>query len=319
MIKMKLEQLAIFLDPNTREQTSFESLVARYATKQRVVNLLPNNGEAITQTDEFEETLVTNVLEGKSLRTIYTLILAELVGKTITKEELKKYLDRFNKVLGKIQISDEQTLAKVLSAVGAFRYECENLSLSYQGTFEIPRMVQTELPNTGVYLEIGMGPGENIIKIAQAKYLEYVIGCDISSSMVYRATKAYSTGKFFVGDAQQLPISEETIDVAIICNALDRIPTARSTIAKISKLIKPNGYLVVAQCNPFQNEYADPENGLRFVYVPKKERLESVDEAVEAAELKKVYRNDRPFEWNIMTLLYGQEKLDVNVAIGQKR
>ncbi|MBT4539904.1 class I SAM-dependent methyltransferase [Candidatus Woesearchaeota archaeon] len=310
-------ELEIFRDPEDGELTTFETLVTKYSNEIGVVNLLSGNGEQTIEGENFEDTIVINSLEGRSLRTIYQIIQRELVDNAINKDKLKGYLDRFNEVISRRGINDEKQLAQVLSAIGAFRYECENKALAYQGTFVLPKKVRELLPNQGIYFGIGMGPGDNIITLANEKNLNGVLGCDISSSMVYRAKREYNRGRFFVGDAQDLPLAEESIDVAIICNALDRIPTARTTIDKIGRLVKPGGYLVVAQCNPFQNQFTD--NGLRFVYVPQQQQLNSVDEAIEAAGLNKTYRNDMPFEWNINTLLYGKEKLDVNVAIGQKQ
>ena len=270
---------------------------------------------------KFEQRLILNSVGVQAINELSQLIDSELEKYNTTqinKETLKQYLKRFNREIGKSNISSDEELAKVLSAINLFRYEFENRTEAYQGTFVLPKEIRNRLPNNGIYFEIGMGPGENIITLANEKSLDRVIGCDISSSMVYRAQRAYDKGNFFVGDAQDLPLAEESIDVAIICNALDRIPTARSTIEKIGRLVKPSGYLVVAQCDPFQNEYVDSESGFRFVYVPRQQQLNSVDEAIEAAGLTKTYRNDKPFEWNINTLLYGKERLDVNIAIGRK-
>jgi len=271
--------------------------------------------------ESFEQSLILSSRDDQKINELSQLIDSELekINATqINKETLKQYLEKFNSEIRRSNIDNDEELARVLSAINLFRYEFENMNEAYQGTFVLPKEVRDMLPNNGAYFEIGMGPGENIITLAREKGLKGVSGCDISSSMVYRAQRAYDVGEFFVGDAQDLLLAEESIDVAVICNALDRIPTAKTTIEKIGRLVRPNGYLVVAQCDPFQNEFVDSENGLRFVYVPGQQQLNSVDEAIEAAGLNKTYRNSQPFKWYINTLLYGKEELKVNIAIGQK-
>jgi len=268
----------------------------------------------------FEKSLILNSsLSGTSrLLSLIDDELSRINKSRLNRKRLTEYMARMIEVMRRrsLESGDDSKLAKALSAIGLFRYEYESRNQNYQGTFILSEEVRRGLPNEGIYLEMGMGPGDNIITLARKKREIKVYGSDISPSMVARAQKSYPDGRFFAGDAQCLPLNEESVDVAIICNALDRIPTARATIQKIGTLVKKGGYLVVAQCDPFQNEFV--ENGFRFVYVPKAQRLSSVDEAVKEAGLELVYRNTQPFEWNIKTLLYGQEKLNVNVGVGRK-
>ncbi len=322
----------IFCNPTDGTYVGFDELKRiGWTIKGGIANLLENAWqlEADGRIEDrfargpelsFEKSLLLNSsLSGTSR--LLNLIDDEISKINITKinrKGLTEYLGRMIEVLKAYAFESEgdERLARALSAVGLFRYEFENRNQDYQGTFVLPEEIRRGLPDQGIYLEIGMGPGDNIITLAREKGNISVYGSDISPSMAARAQAAYPEGRFFAADAQRLPLKNGSIDVVIICNALDRIPTARAAIQQIGGLVKPGGYLVVAQCDPFQNEFV--ENGFRFVYVPNGQRLNSVDEAVEAAGLNKVYRSERPFEWNIKTLLYGQEKLDVNVAIGQR-
>lgn len=305
-------------------QVTFEEIAIRNLNSENNVNLLPRNKSSDklfpllndVNPYDFERYLILNSLAGRNTRTINEIIQSMAIDDGIDKNELEQSLARFDSAIGEFGIRDEKQLAKLLQIRGLLIYESSYAS--YEGTFVLPDEILERLPENKVYLEIGVGPGDNLRKIIEEKTSAYAIGCDLSTGMIYRAQKNFPQGKFFVGDAEDLSILDGTVDVVVICNALDRISTAKSTIKRLGSLVKPDGYLVVGQCVPFQNEYIDRISGLRFGYVLKDERLNSVDEALYAAKFKTVYKNEKPFGWNVKTLLYGEENLEVNVAIGRK-
>ncbi|MFH1439479.1 MAG: class I SAM-dependent methyltransferase [Candidatus Woesearchaeota archaeon] len=365
---MRTEQkkYKIFLDKKTGERKTFEEMkegntrtfAEEYTVDSdavtktpvngiEVVDLLDDNGKDLIKLSanerNFELSVLVNALAGRSRKQLRDKIEQKVRSKQWDKRQLGIYLDVFSRLIRDQNITDEQDMSLVLSMIGMFRYEVENSFRNgkigyYQGTFVLPEDVRYMLPDRGTYLEIGMGPGDNIITLAEEKKnVKFVLGSDISPSMVYRAMRKYkgnvSSGlyqrkqrrvsdsssqqsAFFVADAQDLPLVDESIDVAIICNALDRIPTATTTMGRIGSLVRPGGYIVVAQCNPFQNEFV--QDGFTFSYVPNGERLNSVDDAISASGLTQTFRRDNPCRWEIETLLYGKEQLYVDVAIGQK-
>lgn len=201
------------------------------------------------------------------------------------------------------------------SIVTLARYAGEVGAGSYIGSFVLPEEVLKELPAGARYLEVAMGPGDNVRAVTERLNPEIVIGCDFSEEMVSKAiANALEQEVYLRADAQNLPFTKESFDVGIITNALDRIPKTKQALEELANASGEK--IVVAQCMPFQNSKM-VEGDFEIVYVPEDQAVQSIEEAIEKAgfKLNKVFG---PVSWEITTIMDGPETLDVMVGIGER-
>ncbi len=244
-------------------------------------------------------------------------------GRQLEEKVVPKLIALFDKVaqtyVGTLNGSENKQLGpNFLSYVTLARYEAETRAGSYQGAFVLPDQVLALLPNQAVYFEAAMGPGSNLRRIKEINNPSGIIGMDFSSGMVRRAIAEFSKNNsiFLRGDAQSIPVKSNLADVAIMCNAMDRIPRTRAALEQLVRTVKLGGYVVLAQCMPFQNEKI-VAGGTELVYVPEDQRFESVEAAADAIELRD-QRLFKGLEWNISTIADGNETLSVDVIVGRK-
>lgn len=162
-----------------------------------------------------------------------------------------------------------------------------------------------------------MGSGENLKKVYDAKKPKELAGMDFCPRMVARAkTKFNGNVDLRVADAASLPFENEYFDVTMCFNALDRIPKTKKALNEISRVTRNRGTLILGQCIPFQNEKVTVD-GTKIIYVPKDQRIESIDEIgeIQGFSLQKIYR---AILWPITTIEDGYEELKVDVGIFKK-
>ncbi len=229
-------------------------------------------------------------------------------------ETMDSILQRYLQEKGSV---DTRVFSNLVSYITLARYEAETRAGSYQGTFILPDEVLKKMPDGAVYLEVAMGSGDNLRRIEELKKPRVIIGTDFSAGMVLRAIHKFpdTNSIFFRADAQNLPVIPGSIDVAMLCNAMDRVPDTKRALMELEKTVAPEGYVILAQCMPFQNEKVVP-GGKNRVYVPQKKRVESVEEAADFIQLRNL-QVIKGVEWNLTTLADGKETMSVDVAIGQ--
>ena len=95
-------------------------------------------------------------------------------------------------------------------------------------------------------LDVGCGDGNPFAKKLISKY-DY-FGVDISDHLIAIAKKRYGERKFKVVDAEKLKIKKK-FDLIICFHSLWYIPGYLKTIKKMTKILKPNGYLIFDSLN----------------------------------------------------------------------
>ncbi|WP_049996368.1 class I SAM-dependent methyltransferase [Halococcus sediminicola] len=119
---------------------------------------------------------------------------------------------------------------------------------------EVPRQrASARLGLTGgeTILEVGCGPGVNFPLLRDAVGTDgKVVGIDISSGMVQRATQrqqkqGWSNVQPICGDATRMPVKEDSYDAAFASLALSVIPDVRDVIETVYDVLKPGGRFVV--------------------------------------------------------------------------
>lgn len=107
------------------------------------------------------------------------------------------------------------------------------------------------LPAEAMVLEIGCGPGmlwrENVDRLDKSWH---VVLSDFSAGMVREAkaklAEATTIFHFVQSDAQQLPLTSETVDAVIANHMLYHVPKRSQAIAEFHRVLKPGGRLLAA-------------------------------------------------------------------------
>ncbi|MCX2726344.1 class I SAM-dependent methyltransferase [Thermomicrobium sp. 4228-Ro] len=100
----------------------------------------------------------------------------------------------------------------------------------------------------GWTLEIAIGTGRTIPLYAERAT---VIGLELSSGMLAHAKRRLATARVPVflirGDAQRLPIRNDSIDVVISILSLCTIPDDRRALAEAYRVLRPGGKLLLVE------------------------------------------------------------------------
>lgn len=104
-------------------------------------------------------------------------------------------------------------------------------------------------------LEVGMGQGQFLKKIARARPNAKLYGLDISTAAIASVKKEDSLkGEFVVGDAQALPFSENFFDVVVIMDLLEHVQDPQKVILEVKRVLRPGGvfhFYVPCEGQPF--------------------------------------------------------------------
>lgn len=92
-------------------------------------------------------------------------------------------------------------------------------------------------------LDIGCGTGYNITHLHQLGYNQ-VTGLDVSpDALVYCHSRQLKV--LVCGDAEKLPIQSSYYDIILALDIVEHLEDDRSTLSEISRVLKPDGSLVV--------------------------------------------------------------------------
>lgn len=111
-----------------------------------------------------------------------------------------------------------------------------------------------------VVLDIGCGNGRLIqaLPIKVAKYL----GLDLSPALIKKAKERFGAkhpeARFEVGDADELSLSDESVDVVLMIAVLHQIPgdmARRRVLAEAFRVLKPGGEILLSVWNLWRPKY----------------------------------------------------------------
>jgi len=111
------------------------------------------------------------------------------------------------------------------------------------------RLEWLSIPQGGVALDIGCGPGNVTAALANAAGPDgLALGIDLSVPMLVRAVRAKSGPRvgYLRADAQRLPLRDNTVNAAVSIATLQPIPEPHAALTEITRVLRPGGRLVVA-------------------------------------------------------------------------
>lgn len=110
-----------------------------------------------------------------------------------------------------------------------------------------------DLPVGAAVLDLGCGAGmDSIIAARRVGPAGRVIGIDFSESMLVRARAAKEVVnlpnlQFQQGDAECLPLADESIDVALVNGIFNLNPKRNEIFSELARVLRPHGRAYVAE------------------------------------------------------------------------
>ena len=114
-----------------------------------------------------------------------------------------------------------------------------------------------EMARISAVLELGSGPGQLALEIAERLPGIEILGVDLAQSMIATASaRADSAGlgdrvRFVLGDAAALPLGDGTFDVAVSTLSLHHWIEPGSAFGEIARVLRPGGVALIYDLRPF--------------------------------------------------------------------
>lgn len=119
----------------------------------------------------------------------------------------------------------------------------------------LPDLVSTSA--ISAVLEIGSGPGELALEIAQRLPGGEVVGIDLAEAMVARAIEQARTKRldervrFVLADAAALPVADGSFNVAVSTLSLHHWSDPATVFTEIARVLRPGGVALIYDLRPF--------------------------------------------------------------------
>jgi ubiquinone/menaquinone biosynthesis C-methylase UbiE len=120
-----------------------------------------------------------------------------------------------------------------------------------------PRRAVARLALTGGerVLEIGPGPGFHSVAIAERLGTGRLHLLDHQPKMLDRARRklarrGFTDVEFHLADATDIPLPDDSIDVAFLSMVLTQLPDRRAALESVARVVRPGGLLVLLEGFP---------------------------------------------------------------------
>jgi SAM-dependent methyltransferase len=134
------------------------------------------------------------------------------------------------------------------SPIGSMLYDrAQLLARRVMTAFQHP-VEWLDIPQGGVTLDVGSGPGNVTASLARAAGPDgLALGVDISEPMLARAVRAEAGPNvgFLRADAQRLPFRNETFDAVVSIAMLQLIPEPAAALAEMVRVLRPGARMAV--------------------------------------------------------------------------
>ena len=112
--------------------------------------------------------------------------------------------------------------------------------------------VAAAIPAGAIVLDLGCGAGlDSLIAARLVGATGHVFGIDFSGSMLARARQAataYGTRVTFCrGDAEQLPLAEASVDMALVNGIFNLNPARGEIFGELARVVRPGGCVFAAE------------------------------------------------------------------------
>jgi arsenite methyltransferase len=155
-----------------------------------------------------------------------------------------------------LETRDDTAVSKNIGGAGAL-FTSPVVSMLYDNAQGVLRRLFTafqppiewlNIPNDGIALDVGCGPGNVTASLARATGRGgLALGLDPSEAMLARAVRAEADPRigFLRADAQRLPLRDATVDAVVSIAVLQLIPDPAAALAEMTRVLRPGGRLAV--------------------------------------------------------------------------
>ena len=100
----------------------------------------------------------------------------------------------------------------------------------------------------GTALDAACGTGRYALYLRELGF--NVVAVDRSAAMLSKARSKVPSARFALADISALPVTSGSVDVAVCALALDHCPNLTASVIELSRVLKPDGHLVVSELHP---------------------------------------------------------------------
>jgi SAM-dependent methyltransferase len=139
------------------------------------------------------------------------------------------------------------------------------------------------------------GCGEGYGTALLADVADTAIGIDRAEDVIAHAAAAYPRGVFSVGELDDLPLGDATVDVVVSLQVIEHLPDVPAALAETARVLTPDGTFVCATPNrlTFTPGSDTPVNPFHITEFTADELRTALEPWFEPAELLGVHHGDR--------------------------
>jgi SAM-dependent methyltransferase len=114
------------------------------------------------------------------------------------------------------------------------------------------------LPEGAVVVDLGCSTGYLLADLERAHPGVRLIGIDLIAAGLRKASALVPSAELLEGDARELPLEDDTVDVLVSANMLEHVGDDRHALAEIRRVLKPGARAVlVVPAGPGTYDYYD--------------------------------------------------------------
>jgi SAM-dependent methyltransferase len=105
---------------------------------------------------------------------------------------------------------------------------------------------------TQVVADVGCGNGFDLRQLVPSGRCKHGIGIDLSAGMLRGLEDVGRSGRLSLiqADAQQLPLTDGSVDVALAMHMLYHVPDVHAAVAELRRITRPGGTVLASTNNP---------------------------------------------------------------------
>lgn len=111
-----------------------------------------------------------------------------------------------------------------------------------------PRTSFVDWDGTQVVADVGCGNGFDIRRLVPDGQCRHAIGIDLSAGMLRSLAGLLGSGRLSLvqADAQQLPLADASVDVAMAMHMLYHVPDIGAVVSELRRIVKPGGTVLAS-------------------------------------------------------------------------
>jgi ubiquinone/menaquinone biosynthesis C-methylase UbiE len=100
----------------------------------------------------------------------------------------------------------------------------------------------------GRALDAACGTGRHTLRLVELGH--EVIAVDATAAMLAKAEQKAPRARFVQGDLNQLPLEDDSVELAVCALALEHVEDLRRPIAELARVVRPGGAVIISESHP---------------------------------------------------------------------